>query len=236
MGPRDPEELQRRLRVRFRDPALLRRALVHTSYANEHPEEPGPNERLEFLGDALLDFLVAEALFQRHPEADEGVLTAMRSALVSDEALARLAHQVGLGEFLLLGQGEEASGGRDRPSNLAAALEALVGAVYLDRGFGTARRMVLRLMKGAIAAVESSGVPKDAKSRLQEKVQGMGLPPPRYRLVRAVGSDHARRFTVEVVVGDRPLGRGRGRRKAEAEQEAARQALKALQRGVTQSN
>ncbi|MBI4234457.1 MAG: ribonuclease III [Chloroflexi bacterium] len=225
--------LEASLGLLFRDRRLLRCALVHSSYVNEHPElAEGSNERLEFLGDALLDFVVAEELFRRYPEKPEGELTALRAALVCGESLARVGDALKLGDFLCLGQGEEASGGRSRPSNLAAALESVVGAILLDQGVGAARDFVLRVLGGELERLPLLGAPKDPKSLLQELVQSRGQPSPMYRMVGEEGPDHAKQFVMEAVVEGEILGRGRGRRKAEAERAAAQAALEHLREGL----
>lgn len=221
--------LEERLGIAFRDRGLLRQALMHRSYA--HEEGLGllrSNERLEFLGDAFLDFAVALLLYRRYPNAPEGDLTLMRSALVSQEGLAQVARALGLGEFLLLGRGEEATGGRERSRNLASALEALVGALVLDRGYDPALEWVERVFGPEMERFAREGVPQDPKTLLQQAVQRRGLPPPRYRTVEVVGPSHAPWFTVEVLLGEEVVGRGEGPRKAEAERLAAHRALSAL--------
>lgn len=221
------EDLQRRTGIRFGDEALLRQALVHSSYVNEHPHEVlGSNERLEFLGDAVLQLVVSELLYRRHADLPEGELTRARAAVVSTPTLSRKGRELGLGRFLLLGRGEESTGGRDRPSLLENAFEALVGAVYLDGGLDRARALVERLLGDEIdRAVRGESV-RDWKTALQEAVQRDGRAP-EYSVVAASGPDHARTFEVVVLVEGRELGRGRGRSKKEAEQEAARVALQA---------
>lgn len=222
-------EIETRLGVSFRDRRLLEQALAHTSYLNEHPEvAPDSNERLEFLGDALIDLVVAHTLFLRYPGAPEGDLTALRAALVRKESLARVARRLELGRFLLMGQGEQASGGRERESNLASALEAVVAAAFLDQGFRQTRAFVLRVLGPELKRASRGEVPKDVKSRLQELVQSKGKPTPSYRMVEAIGPSHDRRFTVEVCVGSEVVGVGRGKRRVEAEKAAAAAALKAL--------
>ena len=219
-------EMQRELGFEFHCPELLREALTHTSFVNERPDEiTVDNERLEFLGDAVLDFLVAEDLYLRYPTAREGELTALRASLVRADTLARASHRLHLGEHLLLGRGEEASGGRERVANLCAALEAVIGATLLDRGLADTRRLVHFLLgEGS----EISGVApqiRDAKSALQERVQGSLHCTPYYRTVCESGPDHAKEFIVEAVVGDRVVGTGSGANKQAAEQSAARAAL-----------
>ncbi len=226
------ESLEQRLGVTFRDRAHLRRALVHGSYLNENRDLlDESNERLEFLGDALIDLAVAHELYALHPEWSEGELTASRSAMVRDDSLARLASALDLGQHLLMGRGEEASGGRERPSNLAAAFEAVVGALFLDQGYEAARDFVFRVTSTHLPDLIEQDAPKSPKSALQEMAQGQALGTPSYRIVEETGLDHQRMFTAEVEVGGTVMGRGAGRRKAQAQEEAARQALEYLDRG-----
>lgn len=218
--------LQDKLGVEFRNPTLLRDALTHTSYVNENPcLATTDNERLEFLGDAVLDFLVAEALYLRYPVAREGELTAMRASLVKTDTLARIARRLELGRYLFLGRGEEASGGRERVANLCAALEAIVGATFLDGGLDQARRLVRNLLGEALDALGETKATRDPKSQLQERVQGRLHCTPVYRTVSEIGPDHAKEFVVEVVIGNQVAGTGRGSSKQAAEQAAARAAL-----------
>lgn len=217
--------LQDKLGVQFNRPELLREALTHTSYVNEQPcAFATDNERLEFLGDAVLDFLVGEALYRRYPSAHEGALTSMRAALVRTDSLARASHAVDLGGHLFLGRGEEASGGRERAANLAAAFEAVIGATYLDQGLEVARRLMLALLGDAIQALEASAT-RDPKSLLQEYVQARTHCTPVYHTTAERGPDHAKEFVVEVVVGDQVVGVGSGPSKQVAEQAAAHAAL-----------
>lgn len=210
----------------FRDLALLRMALTHRSYLNEHPEVDGDdNERLEYLGDAVLDFLLAEALYRRFPQAREGELTNLRAALVRRETLARFAEQLGVGEALLMGHGEVETGGRARAATLCAAFEALVGALYLDQGLEAVGRFIMPLVEVELAAARTEAADKDPKSRLQELAQGLLGVTPRYRTVKAEGPDHARIFTVEVYLGGVVCGVGEGHGKQAAAQQAAAAAL-----------
>ena len=215
--------------VRFRDPEFLRLSLIHSSYVNEHPlDAPVSNERLEYLGDAVLGIVVAHRLYLDHPEMPEGKLTAARAAIVCGECLSEAALDLGLGDFLLLGQGEERSGGRAKPSNLAAGLEALVGAIYLDQGYAPVEAFALRILKERIDWVGVESVPRDPKSVLQESMQAQGRGTPTYRLLDETGPGHAKTFTVEVVVAGESLGQGSGHRKTDAEREAARTALESI--------
>ena len=220
--------LERNLKLRFKNRRFLEQALLHPSYSNELRTGEGPGgsyERLEFLGDAILGAAVTLELFRRCPELPEGKLTKLRSSLVSGSPLAHIARGLELGQYLKLGKGEESTGGRDRDSNLSATFEALVGAVFLDQGFETAREFVLRTLAEPMDRLVEEGAPEDPKSQLQEMVQGMGGVLPQYRTVEEEGPDHARTFEVEVVVDGHAMGKGRGQRKLDAEKQAAREAL-----------
>lgn len=220
--------LQNRLGIRFHDLSLLQQAFVHRSYLNENPDFAlESNERLEFLGDALLGFVVAEDLFQHYTDLNEGEMTKHRSALVCQDNLARLALSLDIGDHLHLGQGEEKGGGRSRPRNLACALEALIAAIYIDQGLTSARDFILKLT-GPDFRQMTEERPVDYKSALQELVQAQNGGKPLYNLVETEGPDHDRRFTVEVVIRGEILGRGYGRSKRLAEKEAAREALDRL--------
>ena len=221
--------LETALGVSFRDKELLRLALVHSSYLNENPGAfSEPNERLAFLGDALIGVVAAEELYRRYPQWSEGQLTQARSALVRGETLAGLAERLGLGHHLYMGRGEEAGGGRERPTNLAAVLEALVGALFLDQGYEAARDWFLSISLAELSTLGEQSAPTNPKSSLQELVQGKGLDAPSYRITEAAGEDHARQFTAEVSVDGRVEGRGTGARKSQAEQAAAAEALAAI--------
>lgn len=189
------------------------------------------NERLEFLGDAVLGFVVADELYTRFPDSSEGELTKLRAALVRGETLSRIASSLQLGEYLFLGHGEEESGGRSRPRNLSCALEAVIGAVFLDRGFDIARDFILKLLDDEVDVVVEDKLTDDYKSRLQQVIQSEQKITPVYRTVEEIGPDHAKVFTVEVLAGDTVLGRGSGRSKRAAEMDAARQALQGLSGG-----
>jgi len=226
---RDLGALEQTIGVQFKDKDLLRLAMVHGSYVNENPDLfPESNERLEFLGDAVIGLVIAHKLYLDHEGEPEGGLTAMRSALVRGETLAKVAGSMELGSYMLMGAGEDAGGGRQRPSNLAAAFEALVGAILLDSGYNTARSFVLMAMADELADVGGLRVTKSTKSVLQEVVQGRGLALPVYRIVESAGPEHEMTFTAEVLVSDKVMGRGTGGRKSAAEQEAASEALKIL--------
>lgn len=210
----------------FADPALLRTALTHRSYLNEHAGlDWDDNERLEYLGDAVLDFLLAEHLYAAFPAAREGELTGLRAALVRRETLARLAQGAGIGPALLMGHGEVETGGRERPATLCAAFEAVVGALYLDQGLAAVAAWVLPLMDEELALARIETADKDPKSRLQELAQAVLGVTPRYRTAGAEGPDHARVFTVEVSIGETVYGAGQGPNKQAAAQNAAQAAL-----------
>ncbi|HEY57248.1 MAG TPA: ribonuclease III [Anaerolineae bacterium] len=223
-----PYDFARRLGLTFKDPRLLVRALTHRSYLNEHPEALEDNERLEFLGDAVLDFLVGEWLYHHFPEMPEGDLTRLRAALVCRDQLAAFAHQIELHRALLLGHGEEANGGRNRPTTLSAAFEALVGALYLDQGIEAVRRFLLPLLEPAMERILEARLDEDPKSRLQEWAQAQGYRAPTYHILEVRGPDHAREFDIEVRIEGQPYGRGKGPSKREASKSAAADALRKL--------
>jgi len=225
----DLAALQQILGVSFNDLSLLEQALIHSSYINENPGlSPTSNERLEFLGDAVLGLVVAEKLYQDFPQFTEGEMTRLRSALVRRDTLFRMAKAIKLGDYLYLGKGEEASGGRYKPANLAGALEAVIAAIFLDQGSAITSSFVLRLLDKELHKVISQGTRSDYKSQLQEFIQARQQQTPTYHVIEAVGPDHDRTFTVEVKVGDAVLGRGSGKSKRTAEAEAARSALQRL--------
>jgi ribonuclease-3 len=225
----DWNDCQRNLGVSFKSESLLKQAFVHSSYLNENPSFALPsNERLEFLGDAILGLIAAEKLYREFPELPEGELTTIRASLVCRETLAKLASLLKLGEYLLLGQGEEASGGRTRQSNMANALEALIGAIYLDRGLAKTREFVLRQLEPALETIRAGKMTPNYKALLQEFIQGEKKSPPIYHLVESSGPDHDKQFTVEVLIESDVLGQGRGKSKKAAEVEAARSAWRKL--------
>ncbi|HHX44518.1 MAG TPA: ribonuclease III [Chloroflexi bacterium] len=220
-------DAQAAARLRMHDGALLREALTHPSYPNETPHIDIPdNQRLEFLGDALIDLLVAEWLYARYPDASEGELTGLRAQIVRTEGLASFALEIDLGRHLLLGRGEAASGGRERAANLCAAFEALAGALYLDQGIDAARRWLLTFLEQHATEIDGLRASKDAKSLLQEYTQSTVHITPTYRIVRDEGPDHAKVFTAQVLVGDEVWGEGTGSSKQAAEQLAAEEALR----------
>jgi ribonuclease-3 len=223
--------LQKELGYSFSEPALLLRALTHVSHARA--DGVGHNEVLEFLGDAVLDLAISDLLMRRFPARSEGDLSKMRAALVNSSALAEKAARLDLGPLLRLGKGEERSGGRTKPSILAGAFEALLGAVYQDGGFDAARRLVERYFAADVK--EKKLGQQDYKTRLQEISQMLFRAPPVYRVVSESGPDHDKRFVTEIAVGGKVLGRGEGRTKKQAEQQAAKRALDELQKNESQA-
>lgn len=211
-----------------RQPELFLQALTHPSYSNEHPQEMH-NQRLEFLGDAALGLVVAEELYRRFPDKAEGELTRMRAALVCTPTLARVARRLGLGQLMRLGQGEEASGGRERSSLLADAMEAVIGALMLEGGLEAVRDFVLHHLAQELEQAATGSLVEDFKTFLQEEGQRRFRADPVYRVVSEEGPDHNKSFTVEVLVKGRVMGTGTGRSKKEAEQAAAEQAVARLQ-------
>lgn len=222
MPTRKPEELQQVLHYQFRNPALLRIALTHTSYANESKVPTTHNERLEFLGDSVLSVVAADYLFHQS-DRPEGELTRMRASLVSEEALFQFANEIQLGEYLRLGHGEELGGGRSRPSVVSDAFEAVIAALYLDGGLEAARNFILPFLS------EGKTAEDDYKTRLQEVVQQRPGAHLRYEVEGETGPDHAKQFTVAVYRDGERLAEGVGRSKKAAEQHAAQKALRALQ-------
>lgn len=225
----DLTALQEILDIKFKTPSLLEMAVVHSSYVNENPGlVSGHNERLEFLGDAVLGFIIAEKLYQDFPDVSEGEMTKLRSALVRRDTLARVARAIRLGDFLYLGKGEESSGGRAKTANLAGALEAVIAATFLDQGIASTGNLILRLLSEELVKVVSQGMGIDYKSQLQELIQSRRQLTPTYRLLAEAGPEHDKRFTVEVMAGDAVLGKGTGSSKKLAETAAARSALERL--------
>jgi len=230
----DLAALQKTLGVSFKNASLLEQALVHSSYVNENPDlVSASNERLEFLGDAILGVIVAEKLYQDYPHFPEGEMTKLRAALVRRDTLSRAAMTIGLGDHLCMGRGEEASGGRHKPTNLSAGLEAVIAAIYLDQGLSVTGDFVLRVLGAELDGVINRGSEIDYKSELQEHIQAREQRLPDYCVVEATGPEHDKIFTVEVRLGEVVLGRGSGKNKKAAETEAARSALERLSNSFT---
>jgi len=224
---RPVSELQQQIAFTYRDPRLLERALTHKSYANENRLSEH-NERMEFLGDSVLSLVVSELLMNALPGAAEGELSRIRAAVVSEPSLAAVAREIGLGEFLLVGRGEEQTGGRDKDSLLADSLEALVASLYLDGGLERAGAFITRFFRDRIDLVQTAGGTADHKTELQELCQERLKILPEYRVVSETGPDHRKEFTVEISIRGELCGRGTGRNKKEAEQRAAKEALEKL--------
>lgn len=217
--------LQENIQYRFKDFRLLNKALTHKSFVNENNNSIKHNERFEFLGDSVLDLIVSDYIIVRYADYAEGVLSKIRAAVVNETCLAALARGIDLGQYLQLGRGEDLSGGRNKPSLLANAFEALAGAVYLDSNLESAANVFLPLLKQEIDAYSDSWDFHDYKSELQELTQNKMLCIPTYRVVRETGPDHDKRFDVVVLIKDVLKGQGVGRSKKEAEQAAAQEAL-----------
>ncbi len=218
--------LTRALAYRFRDISLLETALNHSSYVNERPDERGQsNERLEFLGDAVLELVVSEMLYERFPQASEGQLSRSRAALIKESSLAEAAQELELGAYLRLSKGAEGEGGRSKPSILSDAMEAVVAAIYLDGGLSAARALSERLLGPRVVLAQCRGPSGDPKSRLQMRVQQHLQQRPRYLLLESRGPDHQKTFKVAVEIDGRPVAEAEGRSKKEAEQNAARLGL-----------
>jgi ribonuclease III len=223
-----PRDFARRVNLPFKDLLLLSRALTHRSYLNEHPEALEDNERLEFLGDAVLDFVVGAWLYNRYPEMPEGDLTRMRSALVYTEQLAEFGRQINLGQAMRLGRGEAQAGGRDRSALLCDTFEGVIGALYLDSGITAVLDFVDPLLDAASDVILAEHKTEDPKSLFQEWAQSEGLTAPQYRTRSAVGPDHSKLFEVDATIGEITYGTGKGHSKQTAAKDAARNALQKL--------
>ncbi len=223
-----PLQFAEQIGLKFNQPWLLQRALTHRSYLNENPNALEDNERLEFLGDAVLDFMVGAWLFHHFPEMAEGHLTRLRAALVGNYQLAEFARQINLGDAILLGKGEADGGGRNRYSLLGSTFEALIGALYLDQDVVSVQKFLEPFLEKAAPKIIQDNLDRDAKSRLQEWSQACGLGAPSYRKVTESGPDHEKLFEVEVVIAGEVYGRGQGFSKQAATKAAARNALAAL--------
>ncbi|MFA5792340.1 MAG: ribonuclease III [Candidatus Gracilibacteria bacterium] len=220
------DELQDAIDVHFTDIDLLSLAFIHKSYVNEHEDEEGYNERLEFLGDAVLELVVTDFLYHKHPDQPEGQLTNWRSALVKGKNLARISRKMGLGKYLLLSRGEDLSGGREKDYILANTMEALIGAIYLDKGFDLANQFILKNIVILLDEIIEQGLNVDAKSRVQELTQEKLGMTPTYELLTEEGPDHDKVFEMGIYFGKELAGQGKGPSKQEAEQSAAKDALK----------
>lgn len=231
-----PTEFNHRIGMGFNNLALLSRALTHRSYINEHPDTVDDNERLEYLGDAILDFVVAAWLYHHYPEMNEGDLTLVRTAIVRTEQLAEFAKLIDLGNALRLGQGEIVSGGRSRKALLCAGFEALIGGIYLDQGIEAVEFFFEPYLTEAVKIILVDGQPRDPKSLLQEWTQARGHTPPVYQIIKESGPDHEKQFEVQVKVPGIITGIGSGSSKREASKEAAKQAMSKLSNDNHQRN
>lgn len=220
------DKLQDKIGVHFQNEDLLSLAFIHKSYVNEHTEASGYNERLEFLGDAVLELAVTDFLYHNYPDQPEGQLTNWRSALVKGKNLARVSSVMGLGEYLLLSRGEELSGGREKDYILANTQEALIGAIYLDKGFEVVNQYILRNIVVLLDEIIAQGLNVDSKSRVQELAQDRLSITPSYELLSESGPDHDKIFEMGIYLGKELAGKGTGPSKQEAEQAAAKDALK----------
>lgn len=230
------EQLQKKINIYFKQPELLRLAMIHPSYLAEYPEEEHHNQRLEFLGDAILGSAVAYYLYQHYPDATEGELTKIRAAVVCEASLARIARELNLGDYICLGRGEVISGGKDRASILADAFEALTAAIFLDQGWENVCNFLWSLLEKEIEQAVQ-GVSSDFKTMLQEIIQRRGYDRLSYRLLSETGPDHDKFFTSGVFLNDRLLGSGSGKTKKESEQQAAREAIEQLRKsGIIKIN
>jgi len=227
---RPAPQLQQQIGYTFKHADLLEHALTHRSYANEN-RLSGHNERMEFLGDSVLNLVVSEQLMNALPNSSEGDLSRIRAAVVSEPSLAAVARKIGLGEYLLLGRGEEQTGGRDKDSLLADSLEALVASLYLDGGIGPAEAFITRFFEDTIRKAQAAGGTSDHKTEIQELCQERLKTLPEYTVVSESGPDHQKQFDVELSVRGEVYGRGTGRSKKEAEQKAAKEALEKLSNG-----
>ena len=220
---KDLKELEGKIGYTFKDKTLFKQALTHSSYANEHRHEGlKDNERLEFLGDAVLEIISSEYLFYNYPDMAEGEMTKLRASIVCEPTLALCTHEISLGSYLFLGKGEERTGGRNRDSIVSDAMESVIGAIYLDGGFASAKEFIHKFI---LTDIEHKKLFYDCKTSLQEVVQGHYEEELNYRLISEEGPDHDKRFSVEARIGERVIGTGIGHTKKAAEQEAAYQAL-----------
>lgn len=220
------KEIEKELNLSFKNKDLLKNAFIHRSYLNEHTEEPlGNNERLEFLGDSVLSFIVSEHLYHTYPKNPEGDLTNFRASIVNARTLAKISQSLDLGEYLFLSKGEEATGGRTRQYLLANTFEALLGAIYLDLGLEKSHDFVHKYLIPSLDEIVEKELYKDFKSKFQESAQEKMGVTPNYKVLREEGPDHEKLFTIGVYLAEEMVSTGEGRSKQEAEQEAAKQAL-----------
>jgi len=217
-----------KLGLKFNDLNLLKEALTHRSYLNEVKEKISSNERLEFLGDAVLSFIISSWLFKKFPEYPEGKLTNLRSNLVKTSSLAKIAQKLKIGDYLLLSKGEKESQGQKNPTLLANTMEAIIGAIFLDQGTETVKNFIKTHFNPLLEEIIKTGRLKDYKSLLQEKIQAQEKPAPIYKTIKEEGPEHDKIFTVNVIVENKILATGKGKSKQKAEQQAAKKALQSL--------
>ena len=227
-------ELDQQLKSHFKNLLLLQQALIHKSFTNENPQlQLQDNERLEFLGDAVLDLIISDCLMVEYPDYSEGDLSKFRAQMVSEQGLCKMAERYFLGRFLFLGKGEERSGGREKPSLLSNAYEAVVGALYLDQGFQRTKKIIVEHFSYFLSELEKTEFHQDYKTKLQEMVQNRFGISPKYVLVKETGPDHQKSFEISLKVKKREIGKGKGRNKKEAEQKAAKMGLSTLSEEVS---
>jgi ribonuclease-3 len=225
----DWQKLQQDIGIFFNDLNLLKQAFLHSSFVNENQNDSiSDNERLEFLGDAVLNLVVAEKVYQEFPNLTEGALTTLRTSLIREDTLTQLSVELDLGDYLQLGKGEESSGGRQRQSNLADTFEALLGAIFLDQGLATVKRFILNMLGSHFVRIKTGDSGQNYKAKLQEFTQGTCKQLPVYRIVQSSGPDHDKKYIVEVTLDNKVLGTGSGKSKKAAEIEAARSACDKL--------
>ena len=224
----DLKHLEKSINYKFRNTELLKNALTHTSYAYENKNNFQNNERIEFLGDAVLELVISEYLFNTYKDFPEGEMTKIRASVVCEASLYQVAKKHSFGDFLFLGKSEEMTGGRERPSILSDGVEAVIGAIYLDGGIEDAREFIISNLKDSIVETTLGSGIKDYKTILQEKLQESGEVKIEYNLLQEIGPDHNKQFSVSVSVGGKELGRGRGKSKKEAEQHAAQVAIEEM--------
>ncbi|MBN2039482.1 MAG: ribonuclease III [Spirochaetes bacterium] len=228
---RQLNRLQKNLKLKFKDKSLLNRALTHRSFVNEYRSGLRDNERLEFLGDSVLAVVINEYLFKRYEDYPEGNLAKIKSAVVSETTLAKVAAEINLGSFLLMGKGEERCGGRERASILANTFEAVIGAIYLDSGLKESKRYILSLLKSHIERIDKLSYLRDPKTALQEYVQGKFKERPVYEVIDESGPDHNKQFTVKLVIKGEEISQGTGSSKRKAEMDAAKKILQDIWKG-----
>lgn len=222
------ENLQKSTKIKFSNQNLLKKALTHRSYLNESRKTQESNERLEFLGDAVLELIVSDYLYKNYTQVEEGKLTSYRSSIVNTKTLAKVAAQINLGEYLYLSKGEEEGGGRKNESLLADTFESLLGGVYLDQGLQKARFLVEKLLLPLLPSIIKNKAYIDYKSKLQEIVQEKMKVTPVYKVVKEIGPDHAKTFFIDCLAGEKTIGKGKGKNKQASEQQAAKAALEKI--------